>query len=127
MAFRRSGVRLPPGPPIFEFNSASSAITFQTFIRPYDSHLTVTGFEIQSALPKEPAKVVTSVPGIEDVHWEGIILALSENPTLPVAFAWAALAKGEGKGLIAISARGGEEIQKCDRTAAKVRQLGYLK
>jgi hypothetical protein len=41
MAFRRSGVRLPPGPPKFEFRTANGAITFETFIRPYDSHLTL--------------------------------------------------------------------------------------
>ncbi len=39
MAFRRSGVRLPPGPPNFEYNSDSHTVTFSTFIRPYDTHL----------------------------------------------------------------------------------------
>ena len=55
MAFRRSGVRLPPGPPIFEFRSASPAITFETFIRPYDSLLTVYFVEKLTRILERPS------------------------------------------------------------------------
>jgi hypothetical protein len=46
------------------------------------------------------------------VDWEGITMALNENADLPVALAWAAVPNGENQGLLAISVRASEEVQR---------------
>src|ERR1700736_2448711 len=63
MAFRRSGVRLPPGPPIFEFGSATGAIRFSTLIRPYGKSISpkrpiTLQFEAMSPIETSPHEAV---------------------------------------------------------------------